>query len=310
MFLNKKINLSIFFCLAAFLTSCQDVVTVDLEEGTPQLVVDAWLNNKSETQTIKLRKTSAYFDNAPSPVVTGAIVGLVDSQNNIFEFTDEDNDGNYTWTPADGETIGEVGTSFTLGIQIGDDQYVSFSTMNPTTVIDSVTYEEGNGLGPGGVDGVYADFFARDLPGLGNTYWIKTYKNGQYLNKPQELSIAYDASQLPGTGVDGVVFIPPVRSLVNRFPDLGDDAVDDIQTSPYAIGDSIYVEIHSITEEAFFFLELARNQMTLGDQTLFAPPPSNVFTNIINPNDSTTIEKQPVGFFCVSAVSGMGLKIQ
>ena len=49
-------------------------------------------------------------------------------------------------------------------------------------------------------------FFARDPFGAGDTYWIKTYKNGSFLNKPQELNIAYDAAFDGGSASDGIVF--------------------------------------------------------------------------------------------------------
>ena len=58
--------------------------------------------------------------------------------------------------------------------------------------IDSITFrfEKGNSFFP---DSYFGQLYARDFTGPGDTYWIKTWKNGTFLNKPNEINIAYDA---------------------------------------------------------------------------------------------------------------------
>ena len=75
--------------------------------------------------------------------------------------------------------------------------------------------------------------------------------------------------------------------------------------SPFAKGDSLYVEIHSITHEAFDFLNKTSIQINRpgGFGELFAVSLSNVPTNLVVQNDPNF----PVlGFFNVSAVHGLG----
>ena len=252
------------------LYSCQDVIDVQTADAPAELVVDAWLTNQSQEQRIILNLSQPYFDNSPAPTVNDAVV-LVEntSQGSTFSFMSQGN-GAYTWAPVSGETIGQPGDEFQLSIVVGDERYSAVSQMNPVPEIDSVTHEFRTDeiIGP---DGIYAQFFARDLPGLGDTYWIKTFKNGQFLNKPQELNIAYDAGFDAGARLDQLIFIPPIRELVNRVPD-EDNPDDDIMIPPYKEGDSVRVEIHSITHEAFFFMERARDQMINGDNTIFTIP--------------------------------------
>jgi len=293
-----------FSLLLVFLGSCQDVVDVDLEQGTPQLVVDAWLNDLDVTQKIRLRTTSPFFDNSPAPAVRGAIVTVVDNNGTSFLFQDINDNGEYTWEPTGGQTFGTIGNSYTLNVEFNGKTYTANSSMNRVPPVDSITWEFEEAR-IGFPEGIYAEFFARDPAGIGDCYWIKTFKNGQFLNKPQELNIAFDAGFDQGAEVDGLIFIPPIRFTINRVPDTGDDAVDTDDLPPYAIGDSIYVEIHSITQDAFFYWEQARIQMTLGDATIFAEPPSNVPTNI----SSSDASERPQGFFNVSAVSGLGVRV-
>ena len=295
----------IFFALTCFLIhSCEDVITVDLEDGDQQLVIDGWIDNQvDKPQVIRLVRTSPYFDSSASPEVTGATVEVTDNTGTVYTFVDNNN-GDYIWTPPAGGSFGQVGNSYNLSISTDGKNYTASSTMNRIMEIDSIVSEfREESLGE--PEGIYASLFARDFPGVGDAYWIKTYKNGAYLNKPGELNIAYDASFTAGGGIDGVVFIVPIREGINRFPDTADDATDTFDFPPYTTGDSILVEVHSINEDAFFFLYASRIQMTLGDASIFAEPPTNVPTNIVSLN-GTEPGDEPVGFFNVAAVSSMG----
>jgi hypothetical protein len=169
--------------------------------------------------------------------------------------------------------------------------------------IDSVTFflEEDDLFQPGSY---LAEFWADDPAGTGDTYWIRAFKNGQILNKPSEISVAFDAGFSNGGNFDGITFIPPLRTSINPFEENENDEV----VSPYIIGDSVYVELNSITEEAFNFLSEVRIQTDRpgGFSELFAAPIANVPTNIrnINVNGRTAL-----GFFNVAAVSGAGKKL-
>ena len=263
--------------LFGFIASCTDVIDIELEDVPPQLVVDAWVNNLSQPQTIRLTLSQPYFSNAFAPGVEDALVGIADDKGNIFEFTHTEG-GNYVWTPANGESLGNIGTNFFLGIEWNGNVFAAASPLNRVPVIDSITSEYRVGE-LGFPDGDYAQFFARDFQGIGDTYWIKTYKNGEYLNKPFELNFAYDAAFAPGAETDGLIFITPIREAINRVPD--PDTEDNDETPPWAPGDSVRVEIHSINPVAFDFLRIARDQMTNGSNTIFALPLANTRTNLL-----------------------------
>ncbi len=301
-----KIALLAYIVLNA--VACQDVVEVDLEEGVRQVVVDAWLTNEIAPQTIKLRETSPYFEASASPAITGATVTVTNQSGIVFNFLDDNNTGNYTWTPENFQNLGIVGNVYQLDIEARGVTYQAFSQMNRVPVVDSIvmTFEE-ESLGT--PEGFYGEFFAVDFEGPGDAYWIKTFKNGQFLNKPSEMNVAFDASFTAGNGVDGTAFIAPIRGNINRFPDTGADAVDDFELPPYVEGDSIRVELHSINLDAFFYLDEIRTQMTLGDATLFAEPPANVSTNIITTNSDERAD-QAVGFFNVAAKTFLERRVE
>jgi hypothetical protein len=281
-------NIFVLIIATLLLTSCEDVVQIDLNKTTPRINIDAWLTNKTGEQVIKITQTVAYSDTTPAPGIAGAIITVTDNEGKVYAFTDNGN-GKYIWKPAGNEVFGKIGNTYTLDVKLNGLAYQSVSKMNPVPAIDSISTEfRKEQLGSD--DGYWAVLNANDLPGIGNCYWIKTYKNGKYLSKPGEINIAYDAA-FKNSKVDNQPFIVPIAEGIN--PSTTD------RKPPYALNDKIHVEVWSITEEAYDYISQAQTEMTNGG--LFATIPSNVTSNIKVINDNGA--KKPVGFFCVGAVS-------
>ena len=150
-----------------------------------------------------------------------------------------------------------------------------------------------------------AEFWATDPLGPGDAYWIRTFKNGLLLNKPSELNIAFDAGFSIGGQSDGVTFITPIRRRIN--PNEQDE--DGVPLNPIENGDSLQVQIHSITPQAFTYLNEVAIQTDRpgGFQELFATPLANVSTNVINTNANGS---KVLGFFNVAAVSAAGKRFK
>ena len=284
--------------LLLILISCEDIITPELPTNDPILVVDAWLNNLNEQQKIILSSTQDYLDSTSSPSVSGAIVQVSDDQGNVFDFI-ESVPGEYVWQPTIlKNNLGDVGSSYTLNIQYDGKEIIAQSTMNRTSTIDSVNFVRGQF--PEG--SYYAEFWSREEAGIGDAYWIKSYVNGIYQNGLDDIITCIDAgASSEGAVIDGIPFIPPIRRGITRFET--DDDGDFI--SPFNEGDSLYVEIHSVTYEAFDFLNKTSIQINRpgGFGELFAVSLSNVPTNLQVVNDNRF---PVVGFFNISAVHGMG----
>lgn len=281
--------------------ACENIIYPELEPSLELYVVDAWLNNLPGTQKIFLSKSSDYFSIAFPTLVSGAEVYVTDEDGNSFDF--EESDEGYVWGDSLSSSFLQVGASYQLNISVNGIQFIGTSEMNPVPPIDSITfqYQEEDFF----ITEEYylAEFVATDLLGVGNTYWIKAWKNGIYLNKPSEINIAYDAGFSAGGNIDGQVFIQPIQELINPFDP--DDADEALVEPPYLIGDTVYVEIHSINESAFYFLNEVKIQTDRqgGFGALFAAPFSNVSTNLIN--EDLNSEIHPVGFFNVSSISSL-----
>ncbi len=280
--------------------SCEDVIDVQISDAPTQWVVDAWLTNQPESQIIKLGRSQPYFMADRTVGVAGAHVQLLRSDGAVFTFV-ESAPGEYVYDDVNGlGDLGSVGDGFRLEIVVGGDRLAGETLMFPVPEIDSISQEFRSDFvfGP---DGIYAQFFARDLPGLGNTYWIKTFKNGAFLNKPQEMNFAFDAGLSGGTQIDGIVFITPIREAINPIPDDFTDA-----PPPWQPSDEIRVEIHSMSLDAFDFMTRARDQILNGSNGIFAAPLANSKGNIRNESSSEEV----LGVFNVAAVSGLSKTIE
>ncbi len=266
------------------LFGCETVITTKLDTGPTLLSVDGWLTDQPGPQTIRLTQTTAYFDNGPAPIASGAVVTVTDNVGKSYPFTDPDNDGYYVWTPATPkDTLGKAGRTYRLNIQFGSDTYTAQSKMNRVPAIDSLIFRKKKRNPFSKTEGYEAEFYARDPAGAPDYYRIKYYWNGNLQTKPRDLISVQDASSFSNSGdTDGLQFIRPVRRAVN--PD-----------SLYNLNDVVKVEVLSITPDTYLFIQAMRQQLT--NTGLFARPATNIPTNIISAKGQAV-----TGYFVASAI--------
>jgi hypothetical protein len=309
---------SLFFFFFIF-SSCEKVIDVDLEAGEEQLIVDGFitcffdtvaLSSGIENQVIKLRKTAPYFNNSSAAPALGAKVIVTNLLSNIpFEFKDDDNDGNYTYTgpfqlSLTNPPLGFPGSAYRLDINYKGEEFTAQNYMDSVPLIDSIKFifQEQAIQGPDtlkagyGIDQILSRGTngslspTKDIKGEGTCYWFKTFKNNKFYNEPDEMNLAYDAAFGPGS--DNVAFIPPI--------------VFSLAPERFNIGDEIKIECWSIGLPTFYFLNLARTQMT--NEGLFATPATNVPTNIVNKNKNSKVKA--VGWFGAASVSYVTQKVK
>jgi hypothetical protein len=295
----NRILLLCFVCVAAALSSCEEVIQANITGSRPVLCVDAFINNDTTTQKITLTLTSSYLNNAAPQAATGATVQLTDLANRVFNFTDPDNDGVYeckqpvrTADPLSRFPIGVPGNVYQLTLTYQGETYRSIAKMDSVPPIDSLGFEakEQEVRGPDTLGSGYVlTMVAKDLPGQTNGYWLKSFRNGVFFSKPGNMNLAYDGAYSQGS--DGVQFIVPI--------------VFGLSPERFQKGDVATVEIHSIGIPTFGFLSIAQNQMTVGGP--FSAPLVNCPSNIINSNPNS--KAKAVGWFCAAAISRKSITI-
>jgi hypothetical protein len=257
--------------------ACTDTISVDVEGGEIQLSVDGEITDQPGPYTIQLSQTIKAFGSAIPPAVTGATVFLADNQGKTDTLR-ETSAGIYQTR----SIRGRAGNTYTLTIkapQFGT--YTAQTEIRRTTRLDSV-YAEYRDVVPGTTSSGYlVRYDYTDPIGIGDNFRAKLYQNNKLLNKPFNLSYVQDIYS------DGKA-VKDVLSTAEKF----------------GKGDKAVVVLASLTNDAYQFLKELQEQTNNGG--LFANPPANVRTNIINTNSTG---KRAVGYFFGSAISTRSLTI-
>lgn len=287
----KRIFIYLSFLFSgALLSSCEDVIQLDVQDGVEQLVIDAWLTNKAEPQIIKLSLSQPYFDNSEPTAVNDATVILFDADSVAYPFQNINSNGEYALPENFASALIE-NKQYALYVNYRDEEYAAVSVFKPVPAIDSIAYEffefPISGDDTTETSGYFAEFYAKDFEEEGDTYWIRTTKNGELNIDPAQIAISYDGGFSPGGGTNGLTFILPIRQSIND--------------GFYQHGDSLKVELWSTTPDAYFYLLQVRQESANGG--IFATPPANIPTNIFNLNSNS--DRKALGFFGISQVNEM-----
>jgi hypothetical protein len=292
-------NKVLLFLLLIVLAACEDKIDLSktLKSGKPALVVDAFITDLPERQTIYLSSTQYYFDNSGPKKISGASVKVLD-QTTQKEYVFAEAGAGIYLSQVRGDSMLTVNHAYQLLIEFEGQTYSAYSMLTRIPPVDSVFFEPIKDINDEVIPGKYqAEYRAIDPAGLGDNVWIRNYKNDVRITDADRIAIAYDGGLSESAGADGVLFIYPLR----RFP-VNDNGGD--EDDQWLDGQKFTVELFSVTKDAAFFLQSVASQASLGAGgplgALFSPPPANVPTNIVN---TTSRDNEAVGFFCTSAVS-------
>jgi len=159
--------------MGLFLTSCEDVIEVDLDTAPPKLVIDAsidWIKNTAgNEQKITLSTTTGYY-NEEIPSVSGASVVVANSAKKAFPFVEIPNTGEYicsNFEPVVGET-------YTLTIILNGQTYTASETLiNAPDIQDQIDQNDKGGFGG---DEVEITYYFQDN-GAQDNYYLHSFAN-------------------------------------------------------------------------------------------------------------------------------------
>lgn len=282
----------LLFLIICVFISCEDEIEVDLEEGKSQLVVDGFVNNDSSLQTVRLTLSAPYFLNRETPQVTDATVEVLGPAGVIYTFVNQQ-DGNYIYDPTTQGALDSTLFPYKLRIRYDNKEYSCIQKLPPVPQIDSMiqVFEEETSFNEAGY---FPEFFARDFVGREDWYWIRAFKNGEPIDDdPSSFILSKDAGFF-GAEADGFQFIVPIRSAITN------------SENPFEVGDTSNVELLSITEEVYEFIEQASIQANNGG--LFSTPPANIKSNIKDAAGNS--QNEVLGVFSMSSISKSELIIK
>lgn len=252
----KIYKFTLLFLFAVLLTSCEDVVQVDLQTAAPKLVVDAEIQWQKGTagneQQIKLSTTTGYY-NPTIPTVSGATVFVTNSDNVVFNFAEETaNSGLYLCH----NFVPEIDKTYVLTVQLNGQIYTATETLKSVSPISHIEQTDDGGFG-------------------GDEIEIKTYYNDPDIVDNYYM-FRYKASSLaiPYYGVDEDEFFQG-----NEF--FGYFSHEDLKS-----GDNVDITIYGVSKRYFEYM----NKLILIAEGSgggpFGTPPATVRGNIINQTNS------------------------
>jgi hypothetical protein len=248
-----------------FLTSCEDVVSVDLNTAPPRLVVDASINWQKGTdgsvQKIILSTTTDFYSNV-IPKVSGANFSIKNSENISYIFTEIPNTGEYqcnNFKPIIGET-------YTLTVIYNGATYTATETMQSVTPIDAIEQKTDGGFS-------------------GEDYEIIVYYKDP-LDKNFYMARFYpDIYKSPSYHILGDEFSNGNQKNWN-FSD------EDLKQ-----GTSIAITHYGISENYYNYMN--KIVATVGSSGPFQTTPAAVRGNIVN---QTNIDNYALGYFSLSEI--------
>jgi hypothetical protein len=256
------------FLLFILLTgaSCRELVTLDLPQQEPRLIVEGHVTDTEGPHTVRLTLSQDYFNTAPAAVVEDAVVTISDNAGNteLLLYT-----GNGVY--ATQSLQGVIGRSYNLQIDWRGEQYTSSGTLMPKGVVDSLSVGYYEAIPPVFDAGYYLTFYGIIPPEASDYYRVKVYESDSLYNDRTDL------------------LIPDSRFVPSRI-------VEQLQY-PFKVGDTVRLELYSLDAAMYnYYVEL--RSLLFNDGGLFSPPPRNPTSNVIN---VTNPDNQPLGFFQVAS---------
>ncbi|MFC2152220.1 DUF4249 domain-containing protein [Bacteroidota bacterium] len=230
-----------------FFASCEEVIDINLDSAEPHIVIEGTITNEKGPYTIKITRTTDYFNPTESSKVSSAIVNISDDQGNE-ETLVETSPGIYQTSTIEGV----IGRTYYLNVNIDGTEYKASSYMPDTTYIDFISYDNATAF-QGEPEDYYVLTFFHDIENIENYYRLKLYINSEL----DEFIYLTDDEWQDGLDI--------------TFGLLAEKAV---------IGDTIVIELMNIDQQVYDYYTTLNS--LLEDMFIFASTPANPNSNISN----------------------------
>ncbi len=262
----EKYHIILVITIFALLSSCTEVIEIDLDSTYRRLVANGSVTNDSVRHQIHLSTSSDYFSNQPSPKVSGALVEI-QFNTTLIQLQEHDTMPGMYLTPD--AFRGIPNTTYHLrisGVDINEDgvmeEYQAQSSMPDGMKPDSILL--GYFKSPF-VSGYQVFMYGQDPP-TREWYGFKMWKNSDLLTDTLSKYSVQNDDFFNGTYIYGL----PVGFLYEGDP-----------REALQAGDTVTFELNSI-EQVYYDFVLDAQLEIIGNNPLFSGPPANVRSNIDN----------------------------
>jgi hypothetical protein len=275
---NKgSVTLRIFLAVltsSIFLLSCDEPVTLDLDQTPSKIVIEGLVTNLASYQSVRVTRSTDFYSKGKAPAVTNAIVTVTDNLGNVIPFVhNPDNKADsagiyFPKTPF----AGIVGRTYKLKVEVDGKIYEAQDNLLPLASIDSLTVKlDKDEQEDPEVEGRVFDLllFMKEPRSEANYYLFRFFRNDS-LKYANENDVYYSDDEFLAENIDGV-----------EFPIL------------YSIGDQAKIEMYSMSRLGYVYYNDLSSILNNDAGGMFGPIPASPRTNLSN---------GALGFFQVSSV--------
>jgi hypothetical protein len=156
--------------------SCQKVISVNLNDASPQIVIEGNVYNTAGPYQVQITKTVNFDQDNTFPAVSGASVQITDQTSGTTDALTETTAGIYTTHTLQGVP----GHTYQLNIVAQGQTYTALSTMPQPVPFDSLTFQHNNNFGN---TSIFAVPNFQDPAGVPNYYLFNEYINNVRFTK-------------------------------------------------------------------------------------------------------------------------------
>jgi len=259
-----------------FLTSCEDVIDVNLDNAEPKLVIEAsinWLKGTSgNEQTIKLSLTAPYFDETIPPA-NGAIVLVTDQNENTYTFIEDCTTGIYK----NSNFIPIIYATYLLNITYDNEIYTATETLKSVVPLDYVEQNLEGGF-------------------TGEETELKAY----YTDPVDETNFYFFEF------ISDIPVIPALEVYEDRYTN-GNQIFGFYTEEDLDVGDQVTIRNYGVSERFYNYMFILLQQNSDAGGGPFETQPATVRGNCVN---QTNPDNFPLGYFRLSEVSELIYTVQ
>jgi len=238
----------LFITSLLFLWGCTEEIDLKLDQGSSMIVIEGYVTNLFETQTIRITRSQAYYNDSLAEGVRGAAVSISDS-NHIFNLV-EIAAGIYRSSTA---FAGSPGMTYTLHVQVEGQTFTSQSKTPPIPIIDSIAFVNDQ-IEP---NIFHIRLYGKEHPSPGDFYYWGVYKDGIYQT-------------------DNITKLNFVNDELINGSEFNGLKVQIVEAKP---GNRITLQMVSIPED-YYDYSIAILRETIYNDGPFEPAPANINGNI------------------------------
>ncbi len=275
-----KIKSWILFAACFFplvFSACTVPIDIDTDDTEPVIVIIGALTDEYKTQEVRISRSSPYFSDQKNGVVSGAVVSITTSGNQVYELVENPSvPGLYQTTV---EWAAQAGSSYFLRVEVDFDSdgvkdvYEASTTVLYTQNIDSIKIVPMEIMGH---ENYALNIYAQDSPEH-DYYLYKFAINDTLISTKISKYYTVDDLVFNGSYIDGSTL-----RYFDSVDNWGTDTEDQRKRSDYLKSeDKVELQMSKISKDYHDFINQCQKEM-YGENPFFGGPASNIITNISN----------------------------